>query len=35
MNRNRLELVWLNKEKALLRLDAEGKPVWGTTNFYE
>jgi hypothetical protein len=26
----RLELVWPNKDKALLRLDEHGKPVWGT-----
>lgn len=28
--RNRLELVWPNKDKVLLRLDENGKPVWGT-----
>ncbi|HXF47916.1 MAG TPA: site-specific DNA-methyltransferase [Verrucomicrobiae bacterium] len=26
----RLELVWPNKEKVLLRLEENGKPVWGT-----
>ena len=26
----RLELVWPNKDKVLLRLDEHGKPIWGT-----
>ncbi len=27
--RNRLELVWPNKDKVLLSLDGNGKPIWG------
>lgn len=28
--RKRLELIWLNKDKVLLGLDENGKPIWGT-----
>lgn len=31
----RLELVWPNKDKVLLRLDENGKPVWGTKDDLE
>jgi hypothetical protein len=26
----RLELIWPNKDKVLLGLNEEGKPIWGT-----
>lgn len=28
----RLELVWPDKDKVLLRLGKNGKPIWGTKN---
>lgn len=31
MTRTKLELVWPNKDKVLLRLDEHGEPVWGIT----
>ncbi len=32
---NRLELLWPNKDKVLLRIDENGKPVWGTKDDLE